>query len=218
MGKNEVMPKRYLIIGIITMSTLLFMSVFSIGTIYFGMCAVKETSEQVSELEAQLNQVNEQIVQIETEKQTIKRLEQKTAFLTFDDGPSPKTLAILEILQKYQVQATFYVTGHMVEKYPEIMQQLVDSGQKIAAHSYSHRYSEIYESLATFQADFIKNNEVIKQYTGKDVTLFRHPGGSSATAGAPGVVQTTLYWLDDMGVNYTDWNVDSMDASSQEVA
>lgn len=60
--------------------------------------------------------------------------------LTFDDGPHPiYTPRILEILEEFDVPATFFVVGQNVENYPEAFQKLLDSGCEIGNHTYSHR-------------------------------------------------------------------------------
>jgi peptidoglycan/xylan/chitin deacetylase (PgdA/CDA1 family) len=63
----------------------------------------------------------------------------KTAYLTFDDGPIPEvTPAILDILSKYGVKATFFCVGDNVRKYPEIFQRLIKEGHTIGNHTFHH--------------------------------------------------------------------------------
>lgn len=60
--------------------------------------------------------------------------------LTFDDGPSPNhTDEVLAILHRYNVQATFFVTGREVEAYPEESRRIVAAGHQLGNHSYSHQ-------------------------------------------------------------------------------
>ena len=60
-------------------------------------------------------------------------------FLTFDDGPSPKATAlILDILQEYDVKATFFVLGRNAAMWPELIERIVAEGHELALHSYSH--------------------------------------------------------------------------------
>jgi peptidoglycan/xylan/chitin deacetylase (PgdA/CDA1 family) len=59
--------------------------------------------------------------------------------LTFDDGPDPHiTPRVINILRKHRARATFFVLGKQAELYPRIIQQILDSGNEIANHSYSH--------------------------------------------------------------------------------
>ncbi|MGL5296770.1 MAG: polysaccharide deacetylase family protein [Culicoidibacterales bacterium] len=219
---HKHLKKEPFVLMAIVLSTLL------VATSYFCINVIVE-QKKVMILTEDINTLqkkyDELVVQGDTLEQQFKDklaqqqvLAQKTAFLTFDDGPGENTEAILAILARYDVQATFFVPGYMVESYPEQMKAIVSAGHQIGSHSYSHNYREIYASLDNFKADFLKSNDVIKQYTGKDVTLFRHPGGSSNQAGNAEVVSATRQWLTEIGVNYIDWNVDSMDASGQHVA
>lgn len=184
------------------------------GTLTTLKQEVKELESSYQQLAIEAQQLEQQI---QHKVEVGEQLEKKVAYLTFDDGPGENTDAILDILQQYSVKATFFVAGYMVERYPKQMQRMVDEGHAIASHTYSHQYDYIYASLENFQADFQRANEVIKHYTGKDITIFRHPGGSSATVGTPGVMAQTRKWLTETGINYTDWNVDSLDASGQDV-
>ena len=80
----------------------------------------------------------------------------KKVYLTFDDGPSPNTEKILDILDEYDVKATFFVTGYQAEKHPEWYKEIVDRGHTIGMHSYSHVYSDIYSSTDAIFADIDK--------------------------------------------------------------
>ncbi len=65
--------------------------------------------------------------------------EQKVVVLTFDDGPFENSTAkIIKILNKYDVKATFFLVGSLIEKNPELTKLLIDSGHELANHSYSH--------------------------------------------------------------------------------
>ncbi len=72
-------------------------------------------------------------------------------YLTFDDGPSDNTNAILDVLDDYNVKATFFVTGKEDEASKAAYKRIVDEGHTIAMHSYSHKYSDIYASKEAFQ-------------------------------------------------------------------
>jgi peptidoglycan/xylan/chitin deacetylase (PgdA/CDA1 family) len=60
-------------------------------------------------------------------------------YLTFDDGPTPVvTEMVLDILNSYNVKATFFCIGRNVERHPEIFQKILDSGMGVGNHTYSH--------------------------------------------------------------------------------
>lgn len=60
-------------------------------------------------------------------------------YLTIDDGPTPEiTPQVLEILNRYNVKATFFCLGKNVDQYPELYRMILDAGHKTGNHSYSH--------------------------------------------------------------------------------
>jgi peptidoglycan/xylan/chitin deacetylase (PgdA/CDA1 family) len=59
--------------------------------------------------------------------------------LTFDDGPrEPDTRALLDVLDREQVRATFFMVGRAIERYPELAREVVRRGHQVGNHSYSH--------------------------------------------------------------------------------
>ncbi len=62
----------------------------------------------------------------------------KTLFLTFDDGPTPRTKEILNLLEAYRAKATFFCVGANVEKYAAEFQEIIDAGHDVGNHSFSH--------------------------------------------------------------------------------
>ncbi|MBQ9436827.1 MAG: polysaccharide deacetylase family protein, partial [Lachnospiraceae bacterium] len=77
-------------------------------------------------------------------------------YLTFDDGPSSSTSKILDVLKRYDVRATFFVIGREEESYQKLYRRIVDEGHTLGMHSYTHKYSELYESVDSFIEDFNK--------------------------------------------------------------
>jgi peptidoglycan-N-acetylglucosamine deacetylase len=63
----------------------------------------------------------------------------KCVALTFDDGPCPQTIKYLDLLDKLNVAATFFVVGNRVEQYPDLMREYVRRGHQIAGHGYDHQ-------------------------------------------------------------------------------
>lgn len=63
--------------------------------------------------------------------------------LTFDDGPSKQSVKVLELLDKYQTKATFFVTGRAALEYPEILEQMRAAGHQLEAHGYWHRLAPL---------------------------------------------------------------------------
>lgn len=138
----------------------------------------------------------------------------RKVYLTFDDGPSMYTEAILDILDRYGVKATFFVTGKEDEKSQERLKEIVDRGNSLGMHSYSHIYNEVYQSLDSFAADFHKIQDYLYQVTGVESKFYRFPGGSSNTVSSVDM-EVFADYLHEQGVEFYDWNLSSQDASVQ---
>ena len=135
-------------------------------------------------------------------------------YLTFDDGPSESTEAILDILDDYNVKATFFVVGQDTEKYGDTYRRIVNDGHTIGMHSFSHNYSKIYQSEDSFVADYNQIHNLIFETTGVDTKLYRFPGGSSNKVSNTSM-SVFINYLNAIGVVYYDWNIASGDATSQ---
>ncbi len=137
----------------------------------------------------------------------------RKVYLTFDDGPSTNTLRILEILDQYDVKATFFVTGEEAQSHPELYQAIVDGGHTLGMHSFSHRYNEIYASLDNFGSDLLQLQEYLETTTQVTPQFYRFPGGSSNTV-SDEPMSVFCDYLTDNGITYFDWNVSSKDATN----
>ena len=102
----------------------------------------------------------------------------KRIALTFDDGPRPLTLKVLDVLRERNVKATFFVLGDCVRLYPWILQQTVAEGHEIGNHTYTHL-----KLRAKASTDEVIDNEItktqneIKNAIGYETFLFRPPYG-----------------------------------------
>lgn len=138
--------------------------------------------------------------------------EKKVIYLTFDDGPGPDTLRLLDILDAYGVKATFFVTD---SGYPAAMKEIVDRGHSIGIHTATHKYDQVYADAESYFRDLYQIREVIREATGVETTLLRFPGGSSNTISkrtCQGLMSQLVEAVQDAGFQYFDWNVDSDDA------
>ena len=131
----------------------------------------------------------------------------KIVFLTFDDGPSEYTDELLDILGKYDVKATFFVTG--MGNHPELISREASEGHSIGVHSLTHDYETIYADEDAFWEDFDAMNDIIEQQTGSRTNLMRFPGGSSNTvsSGNEGIMTRLTVQARKKGYDYYDWNV-----------
>lgn len=140
--------------------------------------------------------------------------DQLKVYLTFDDGPSSNTSKILEILAKNNIKATFFVTGKEDDESKELYKRIVAEGHTLGMHCYTHKYSEIYASLDSFENDFSKIQNLLYDVTGEECIYYRFPGGSSNHVSNTDMKECISY-LNSQGVTYFDWNVSSGDATSQ---
>ena len=137
----------------------------------------------------------------------------RRVYITFDDGPSTSTNTILDILDSYGVKATFFVTGKEGEEYEKVYRRIAGSGHTLGMHSYSHKYSELYESLGSFSADLHKLQTYLYETTGVWAQYYRFPGGSSNTVSKVDM-NSLIDYLDLEHIKYFDWNVASSDDSN----
>ena len=140
--------------------------------------------------------------------------DQLKVYLTFDDGPIDNTAAILDTLAKYNVKATFFVVGKTDDQSKEMYQRIVNEGHTLGMHSYSHKYSVVYDSLDAFETDFNQLQSYLYDITGQECRLYRFPGGSSNQVSNTDMSEF-IRFLNEEGVTYFDWNVSSGDATSQ---
>ncbi|MBE3588325.1 MAG: polysaccharide deacetylase [Thermoanaerobacteraceae bacterium] len=134
----------------------------------------------------------------------------KVAYLTFDDGPNRFfTPRVLDILAKYKVKATFMVVGKNVEQNKELIQRIIAAGHGLANHSYSHDYKKIYRSPDAFLADLQACSDVLQEFTGEPVKIFRAPGGPENLS------KPLREKLRQSGYHSVGWNVVGGDTDSR---
>lgn len=137
----------------------------------------------------------------------------KTAYLTFDDGPSENTDKVLDILKEKGVKATFFVVGKEGPDAQRRMQRIVNEGHAIAIHSYTHDYKQIYASPGAFLKDFEHISTLVESYTGVKPNIFRFPGGT-VNAYNKNVYKDITTEMLRRGYTFYDWNVSSGDATA----
>ena len=146
--------------------------------------------------------------------------DEKIIYLTFDDGPSVCTDDILRILKEENVKATFFVTAQFTP-YLSKLTDIARDGHEVAIHTYSHNF-KMYQSIESYFEDLNKIKDVIIKYTGKSPRIMRHPGGSSNSIFKkhnrdPQFMDRLCVALLDSGYQFVDWNLDSRDASGNNV-
>jgi peptidoglycan/xylan/chitin deacetylase (PgdA/CDA1 family) len=140
-------------------------------------------------------------------------------YLTFDSEPSDNTSQILKVLDTYGVKATFFVSGPVLtedsdeEAIGKIYKRIVDDGQTLGMHSYSNRYSVIYQSLDAFTEDYKKLYDYLFDVTGTECRYYRFLGGSSNQISNVSM-GTLIDYLDSQDTVYFDWNVSAGDEAT----
>ena len=135
-------------------------------------------------------------------------------YLTFDDGPGIQTEAILDILKRYDIKATFFVVGYVIDSPAReaLLMRAVEEGHTIGVHTYSHVYKNVYESPEAFLDDFALVSARIEEVTGVKPDIFRFPGGSMNSHNERWG-NTIISEMLSRGYRYYDWNAGSGDTS-----
>jgi peptidoglycan/xylan/chitin deacetylase (PgdA/CDA1 family) len=102
--------------------------------------------------------------------------ERRAIALTFDDGPSEGTPAILDILAQYRVPATFFQVGANVDRLPETARAVAAAGHEIGNHSYAHPLF-CFRPPAFMLADLRRAQQTIRAHAGVQPAWFRAPYG-----------------------------------------
>ncbi len=178
-----------------------------------------QTSEvQTSETQTSETQTleTESTTQAQPEETSVEEENSKIVYLTFDDGPSSNTNAILDILKEYNVKATFFVNGKTDEISKEGYKRIVEEGHTLAMHSYTHVYKEVYASKEAFLEDVYRLQNYLFDLTGTKPIYYRFPGGSSNTISEMDM-QIFIQALHEEGMEYFDWNVANGDGGNKEL-
>lgn len=141
----------------------------------------------------------------------------KTMYLTFDDGPNTEnTNAVLDILKKKNIKATFFLVGKNVERNPETARRIVEEGHSVGVHCYNHDYNQLYKDVESYVADFERAKQVIYEVTGVETKMFRFPGGSINSYNKT-VYRDIVAAMTEAGYVYFDWNASLEDAVKKPV-
>lgn len=179
---------------------------------------IKKTESEKIKLIKENNQLENKIALNNTNSFYIANIPQnKVVYLTFDDGPSKNTLNILNILDRYNIKATFFVNGSTSQLGINTYKAITSRGHAIGNHTYSHNYSKIYKSVEDFAEDFNRLQTLLNSSVGINPKIVRLPGGSNNSisrryGGTTLMMEISKYLLNN-GYTYFDWNIDSTDAS-----
>ena len=101
----------------------------------------------------------------------------KMIALTFDDGPNYNTSKVIDVLNKYDIKATFFVLGSRAINNKDILKKMADSGMEIGNHTYNHLLLTKYDENK-IRSEIEDTSEVIYSATKKRPKLLRPSYGS----------------------------------------
>jgi peptidoglycan/xylan/chitin deacetylase (PgdA/CDA1 family) len=123
--------------------------------------------------------------------------------LTFDDGPGPYTLRLVDLLKQNNARATFFVIGRKVVRKPGLVRRQASVGA-LGDHSFTHS-NLIKLSPAGIKSELVRTQKAIKRATKRKVVIFRPPFGDND----PSILRIARR----LGMLEVLWNEDSGDAS-----
>ena len=130
--------------------------------------------------------------------------------LTYDDGPNdPHTLRLLEVLERHNVHATFFLIGRYVQQRPDIVREIVKAGHAIGNHTFTHPLL-IFKSAAEVRKELTDCRSAIQDAVGEPSNLFRPPFGGRRPAG--------LRIVRELGLEPVMWNVTGYDWNAPPAA
>ena len=133
--------------------------------------------------------------------------EKKLVALTFDDGPSKHTDRLLNALEENGVDATFFVVGYNINKYPETLKKAYDEGNEIAIHGYSHTdFTKL--SVTEVDNEIIKVVNMLNELEINPSLLIRPPYGSLNSKIKKNLNYSFILW----NVDTEDWKSKNKDA------
>jgi len=130
----------------------------------------------------------------------------KIAYITIDDGPSKYTNQILDILDRNNVKATFFMINRNMNIYKEEVKRIQESGHGAGFHSVSHDVKTLYKTPQATLEEFSICRDTFREITGETSNLIRIPYGSK-----PNTPEESYQILVDNGFLIWDWNLDTED-------
>lgn len=137
---------------------------------------------------------------------------EKKIAITFDAAwTNQDTDALIEILQKHNAKATFFIVGDWAEKFPESVKAFYNAGHTIANHSHTHKaFSKC--TREEIKNEIVSCNITLEKITGAPVTLVRAPSGDYTNESievAKSLNMETIQWSCD-SLDYTKLSVDEI--------
>ncbi len=146
----------------------------------------------------------------------IGNTEENVLYLTFDAGyENGCTEKILDILQKHQVPAAFFLVGNYIEKNPDLVRRMVNEGHIVGNHTMHHPDMRKLDSMDAFSKELTQLEDLFRETTGKELPKFYRPPQGVYSADnlkmAKELGYKTVFW----SLAYVDWNNDSQPTKEQ---
>jgi peptidoglycan/xylan/chitin deacetylase (PgdA/CDA1 family) len=138
--------------------------------------------------------------------QTEESPDEKTVYLTFDDGPSASTNRLLDVLKSADVKATFFMLGPQMNTFKQAVERSKNEGHSLGLHGVTHDNKRFYQTPVSPLKEMQQARDTLKDITGVKTDLVRTPYGSK-----PSLTDTQIKHLEKGGFVYWDWTIDSMD-------
>lgn len=136
-------------------------------------------------------------------------LENKTIYITFDDGPNKNTPKILDLLGEYNMKATFFLLEDKINLYPDIVSRILNEGHSVGLHGQSHEKTVFYANDLSALDEINHTRSTLNKLLNHDTMLVRVPYGSK-----PHLTESQYNNLINSGYKVWDWNIDSTDTYS----
>lgn len=132
--------------------------------------------------------------------------------LTFDDGPSKYTDELVDLLNDYNVQATFFVLGYNCKNYPDALTKIIDSGHEIAIHGETHTsFTKL--TLEQVNAEITNTTDYIESLGFTASPLVRPPYGSLNEELKQGIDYPFILW----SIDTEDWKTKDKEQIKAEI-
>ncbi len=129
--------------------------------------------------------------------------------LTFDDGPDPEvTPRVLDLLDRFQVKASFFCIGERAAAYPELVREIARRGHSVENHSYHHHSAFAFFGTAWLKPQVEAAQETLTLLAGRPPAFFRAPAGFRSPF--------LHFVLSVTGLRYVSWTRRGFDAVSRD--
>lgn len=154
-----------------------------------------------------------------SEKLFFKKEPSIPVYLTFDDGPTEHTPAILDILKKYEIKSTFFMLNNNIHKNPDIVKTVSENGHTVGCHGVTHKVKLFYKTNTSPKEEMVACGKSVEDVIDSKVQVIRVPFGSSPylTSAQKSELEKSQFIMWDWNVDSHDWSMNSSDKIVQTV-